>query len=654
MYTIKLTQYAFDNTYTNARLFEDKAERDAYFDNLQGYTFNKDVNFIARDIIATDIDIKVEPQTPLFVLLNYNYCVIKNDYETLYFYIRKSEQLSGNLIRCRLENDIIQNYIYDAEFSDCMITNAHLNRFIDNGDNTVSFDGNVNSKLFEREELKDLSKRLVHREKLITKIDLADNSLFNKWVNENVLAWCYICCSYKADGYTFKNGVSSQENIILNYTRSGIENKDYTTYSHITLCYPIMKTTTTNIAFIDGNNNEFQIGGFNEFLELNNGYANIYTVKLSARPPFKADNYEYFVRDGIMYIQISGDQKDKAVIDYTLEMDLLLTEYTAGRKSGLLYIKKEYIDGFEMYLENNNILPQYTFNKNDIIGADRNVLYNPKLNGSDYKELQLSFIGTNQIYDMQKLNDSAPQFLYKEMVGADITKGNIKYLSDKNNNIFNEDYVNSYNGLSYTNDISLPIATNVFDEFLANNKNAFLSFQNTQELSNIKTFTSIIGNFGNLLNGNLGAATNIGTSIVNQAAQLAYEKAQFSLTIDNMKSAPQQLQNNNGNAIQALSISPLGFYIEIYEALPNELEIANDIMYDKGFIYNQYDNIKNHMYTRKYFNYIKANVENIKADLSNEIKLRMRQIFANGIKFWHTDDIIFNKENYERSLEANG
>ena len=87
MYTIKLTQYAFDNTYTNARLFKNKTERDSYFENLQGYTFNKDVNFIARDIIATDIDIKVEPQTPLFVLLNYNYCVVKNDKETLYFFV---------------------------------------------------------------------------------------------------------------------------------------------------------------------------------------------------------------------------------------------------------------------------------------------------------------------------------------------------------------------------------------------------------------------------------------------------------------------------------------------------------------------------------------------------------------------------------------
>lgn len=655
MYTIKLTQYAFDNTYTNARLFDNKAERDAYFENLQGYTFNKDVNFIARDIIATDIDIKVEPQAPLFTLLNYNYCIVKNETETLYFYIRKSEQLSANLIRCRLENDIIQNYLYDTEFSDCMITKAHLNRFIDNGDGTVSFDGSATSKLFEREELKDVSKRLLNRQKLLIHQDLAENSDLNKWLYDNVIAWCYMSISQG----TYKTGTGeTEETTTYVGVKKQQEINSQINYGNSLFCFPITKQDY-RIYIKDIVNTEHLLSAdaLTWFLGFNNGFANVFSLKLSIKPPFDLKEWatnEYTINNNKLTINANYQFTENKTMTVGNHQ-----EYWAFGPSGFLNIKYDDPTPIKATLYDTNILPKLTFDKTDIIDSNRNIIYNPKLNNSDYKSLQLTFAGNSYEYDIQKLNDANPEFEYYEMLTSDITKALLQYKPKTDNNIFNINYGKSFNGFTYTNDLSIPFAKGVDDQYFANNKNAFLSFQNTQTLSNFKfgvqTVKGLASSIASMSPSNIAQfGIGLGASMVEHAVQLQYEQAQFNLSIDNMRSAPETLANINGNAILISSIAEFGIYIEIYEAIPNELEIANNITYDKGFVYNQYDNIKNHINTRKYFNYIQANIENIQADLSNDIKLRMRQIFANGIKFWHTDDIIFNKENYERSLEANG
>ena len=76
-------------------------------------------------------------------------------------------------------------------------------------------------------------------------------------------------------------------------------------------------------------------------------------------------------------------------------------------------------------------------------------------------------------------------------------------------------------------------------------------------------------------------------------------------------------------------------------------------MHRYGFTYNQIDNIKNVDNIRVYFNYIKADVENIIGiNLSNTIKNKIREIFRNGIRLWNNTSEIFkyDKENYERWL----
>ena len=329
---------------------------------------------------------------------------------------------------------------------------------------------------------------------------------------------------------------------------------------------------------------------------------------------------------------------------------------------GYLYCLKDTDKGIEFNIADPSVLPQIEFDKNNIIGADKNIIFNPKMNNADYKSLRISFAGSAYEYDLQKLNTQNPTFEYHEMLTSDVTKALLQYKPTDNAGVFNQAYGESYNGLAFTNDLSLPFAKGQDDVFWANNKNAFLSFQNQQAQARSNAIINALGGVlsgatkfamtgGRDLTGIMGGATGGVIGILQTLNNQKYERANFDLSIDNMRSAPETLANINGNAILTGAIAPLGIYIEIYSALENELKIANDIAYDNGYTYNRYGQVKDFVNTRKYFNYIQASVENIIGNISNEVKLLLHQILANGIKLWHTDTINFDKENYELWLE---
>ena len=60
------------------------------------------------------------------------------------------------------------------------------------------------------------------------------------------------------------------------------------------------------------------------------------------------------------------------------------------------------------------------------------------------------------------------------------------------------------------------------------------------------------------------------------------------------------------------------------------------------------------MRTRKYYNYIQAQIFEIPDNLGNNVKAKIKEMFANGIRFWHYDNfdgVDFTKNNYERFLD---
>ena len=264
-------------------------------------------------------------------------------------------------------------------------------------------------------------------------------------------------------------------------------------------------------------------------------------------------------------------------------------------------------------------------------------------------------------YDYQKLRSVTDiYFLYSEVFTPDITRGYLRLATSHwNDSVYGPETEYNYMGLVFSQDYSLPYSRNQLDVFLANNKNFY-------QQRNVQLKQQIVDTAAGMISGagkatatafmNPAAAVGQGVettaSTVASVSRIITDRIQSNLTLDNMRAAPEQLANSNGNALLNMIVTEIGIYFEIHKGLDSELKIVNDFMYRNGYTYNQVDNIKNVDNIRQYFNYVQAHINNINTPLSNEIKAKIRSIFSNGIRFWNVTEEMykFEKENFERYL----
>ena len=203
----------------------------------------------------------------------------------------------------------------------------------------------------------------------------------------------------------------------------------------------------------------------------------------------------------------------------------------------------------------------------------------------------------------------------------------------------------NYMGLVGSTDNALLFTNDSFAAFLANNKNFFLQ-------SNIKIG---VGAAGGTIDAFKAAAYGKGAAVFSGIASSAVNSAisliDRDLTVDNMKNAPDQMKNANGNVILNLFATELGLYVEEYSALDGDLKTANDFMDLYGFTFSSVGNIKDYANIRKYHNYIKAQLQNIDGNLSNAARTDLRNRFASGVRFWNGDTISYQYENYKNWLD---
>lgn len=673
-YSIKLLQFNFDKTYDDARFFANKSEQSLFFDNAAGKVINN-VNFIANDLINVSITFRADESNNLKTLLNYNYCVVTNEdtQEKMFYWVNSSKQSSGGVIVVDAEIDELQTYIYNIDFARCLINRAHLDRFESvEGTNSYKFKGDAQSELFEREPVQDVAKRLVERRKLKLKRDRSSEleTTFDDYVINRSKGWVYVYLS--AGTYNIKvNAEVSAGSLQVETVKYPLSNIAYKiqdqsqTGGTAVLCYPL----SSNFEFESyatkqdgGDVSQSTIvetikpsaRGFEAFLLENSaegGAANIYAIKYSIMPPFKQDAYE-----------VERIENDKAILQASWgaiswgfgdNISIIKTGTSVAENDGLIVMRYQDLTPVSAILDNN--IKQFAFNKEDIKSASNSPVYNPKLLNEDYSELVLSIYGNSYKYDLQKLNNPKPSFLYYEALTPDITKSLLVYDAPTADGVYIPETKNNYSGLMSTIDNSVLFSSSQLEQYLANNKNAFLSFQTNQVFSAVKgvigagvsaASTRAIGGPTNPLLAGLGT----GAALMKTGLDLTQEAIQFNLSIDNMRSAPNQLVNANGNAVLLNSVSEIGAYIELYEILPNEKEVINDFMHQFGYSVNKIDNPENYFNTRVAFNYIKCTLTNIDGQISNTIKERLKRIFENGIRLWHQDTVDFTVQNYERYL----
>lgn len=684
-YYISLIDFPFDMNGDDTRYFANTKEQRKYFEDKAKASTAPFVEILAPNLdnLVITQQVYYSPAVNELTQFDYaskNYAIIKVEAatETRYFYyfIEKATIGAGGYVLCDLKLDTVQTYFFreDITFSDCLIERAHLDRFVldENDPTKVRFVSDPASKIFNSEEGLNFPKRLVSREKL--SLAFTGNDTVDQWLNENVAYWVYVFIS-PSNAYKVAK-IRGDQYVDIEGKRGYI--KYPIGMNGVTSCisYPIYKKESFNEEDPKKSNNVIIIEnrfvsdpqmidyiipsykGFNEF-ETNNKENNddntvvrsyYYTIKVSISPPFDAKN--------ITENEVSVDNRNNLIIktvgiNYEDKMTLYpeTIKTSTNKYYGLFFGSIIHKTSSSQYLKI-NITENNSISISDIIKTQPPQLkFNPKLNGQSFKELVISASsGDTFTYDIQKLVESEVGFEYSEPIVPEITKYYFRVAGGTG--LYEEGTENNYTGLVGSTDNGLAFANSQYAAFIANNKNFYLQ-------SNLKIGSSVAGGVVSgakhaIAGDYVGAATQIGGSLF-QAGLSAIDR---SLTVDNMKNAPDQLKNANGNVIFNLfSMSDtgteLGLFAEIYSALEGDLRTANAYMDLYGFSFNDVANVKDFANKRIFHSYVKAQLQSINGNLNNIARDDLRQRFANGVRFWNSDTVEYKYENFELWLGEN-
>jgi hypothetical protein len=295
---------------------------------------------------------------------------------------------------------------------------------------------------------------------------------------------------------------------------------------------------------------------------------------------------------------------------------------------------------------NNNNFTTPVYLKSEIINSLHNIEYNPKMQQKNFVEYKLKDnAGFSYTYDKSRALTQYGRaiFAYSEALQPEITRYYCRYLSGEQ--IYTEAMSLNYTGLAGSIDTTLSVAVDSYDNFIANNRNFWLQ--------------TLLGFGLNVAGGGIRSANPIaglasaGLSLFDSAFALSDRL----FTQSNLEQAPDSIRNTSGSILGNLQIAPMNIYLETWNSYDTTKQTADQYMNINGFLYNQLDNIANHIHTRKYFNYIKAEIEDIQGvSVSNMIRENFKQRFSNGIRFWNyatfaTNGVQYEKENYELWLE---
>lgn len=647
-FKISLINVDFDNTYSNVLHFNNRQEQEEYF-NVNTLFVNKPyVNlpigtfYLTRTSINTDMEFAD--------LMNVNYAIIKDEnvgrkFDYWYYFVKNLQYTADKQVICDLELDIFNTFYIDVTFQNCLIRKAHLNRWLDNGEN-VKFDTSINSNLFVQEDIKPQSKYLKERHEFALcgdSDDVVNNGVLD-YLDTNVIGWLYLAVDENWNINTGSSVVGS--NNFLNHNEIIDKIDDYNNVNmkmpYSICCFPISKKSIK----IKYNNSIYywNINSFNSWKNDLSPY--ILDAYISQEPPFTnfkivGDNIQsIYIDNGDLYIDfVSNDY-----LNYRVHFKDTAPLISCG-------VHISYITN-KMHERTFTYTNVYKFNKNDIKNSPHNIAFNPKMLSQQYVEFKLG-VGISEpfSYDLLKLGDNNIKINWNTSLIAGINK---IFIGAKTTNIYNDKTIKSYVGCNASQDTSIPYAVSQLAQFLAQNKNFYQQRDFNIGTNLTKDLLSTFSRANkNNINRGVGETAN---SLI--SAYQTYVNSEF--TIDNMGNAPQTFKNIDGNPTLTLGINNRAYY-EIWECLPKEKEIADAYMNMFGYNYNQIDNIKNVDNIRHYWNFVQAEIENIfssRVNISNIVREKFISVFSKGVRFWNVTDLVTNKtysftqhENYENWLD---
>lgn len=645
-FKIALTNSIWTPDYKNVRRFNSRADQEAYFDVENLFTESvptRNVNF--GSLLRVSVFVNVGEAGVENYMTN-NYAIIKElaTGKFYYYFILNSTFDAVTQVRLDLQLDVMQTYYLDMTFAESMIERAHLDRWSKALIGHTIFERGASDKFLVRDEIQGLPKR-VKTVKESTTTPFVVSSPYSQFLKNNVYGWAYAFLD--ADTYTFDGETFNTQ--LWYEVKSVSANPPQYCSPFVVVCCPIMSNTTSHIQ-LAGVNLNYQ--DFFEFVNANK--AHVYAMKFSQFSPF-----------------CRGSNAPSAIMpdDNTLNIQTQYNLLKKGTTKAIAVVQVQYLE--TQYLTEEFDLPQWNITKEGISTFEDDMNANPKSFNTDYRELKVVYAGGEYSFDIQKLYDSetlsasSVAFEGFEIITPEISPTFISVIpTNILEPVYNQPRKNRI-GYVQENDLTMPFSKNQLEVFLANNKNFFAQKQltyNTQRsqravsgfvnaLSGLAgaAVSGVSGNVGGAVSGAMNAFAGIGTNILQSEISISYDEQNAKLTLDNMASGVDALANSNSNVFFTAALNDCKIMLVELEALPIDLGRALEDMHENGYMYNRMGNIKDFDNIRSKWNYVRAQLEIIKTPVKipNEVREIVKRVFANGVRFWNTDDVRFNQTNLE-------
>ena len=647
-YQIVLTSVQWDPSYQNARRFGSRTAQETYFDVANKFTATVPVrNLDYGNFTRLSIYVKTG-QAGIGDIMAANYAIIKditvaNSPKYWYYFITNATFDSADQVKLELQMDVIQCYYIDMTFNESMIERAHLNRWTQIQVGTTKFSNSLSSPFYVRDELRGLSKRIKSVTQCTTTPFTVGGTLSN-WLHDNIYCWAYVYLdagTYEFDGASFSSQMLYKRKV------AGVRPPEFKS-PYVVVCCPIFNNSTANIT-IGGKG--FSQASFIDFITANQ--ANIYNLKITQFTPWAHYNAPTATIDTVNNTLDITSNENVSMVGSTTYIGVVVQQNLEAQ-----YLTKSYT------------LPQASITKEAISTYALDLVANPKSYNTDYRELKVVYAGGEYSFDIQKLFGSAVtsataiNFDCFEILTPEVAPTFISVVPTALDPVYKSTTVNRI-GYVAQNDLSIPYSKNQLDVFLANNKNFFIQKEKQYTVQKLQTaisagsnmISSTAGMISGALTGDIAGAVKQGANALlgtaaqlgNMALSIDYDKTTTKYTLDNMASGVDALANSNSNSFFTLALTDCKIILQELEALPVDLGRALEDMHENGYIYNRMGNIKSFDNIRSKWNYIKANLEIIKTPVKipNEVRNTIKQIFANGIRFWNTDTWDFEQTNLE-------
>lgn len=342
----------------------------------------------------------------------------------------------------------------------------------------------------------------------------------------------------------------------------------------------------------------------------------------------------------------------------------------------------------------------------------------PVLYNKSFREIAVQYMGDEITYaplDLFDYNEKIGyvDFLIEEPIQPEITRTYIRVEGPQG--IYSRFTNNNLSGMVVTNDTSLAVSNSAINEFMANNKNFWMqslasAIGGTSLYSLYDAYTpateskpgrpavapEVVGYYTNtqqkyktysrnykqykagdkrlvqqrdfthalVTPGRSAIPATPGTpasydwgSVIKLGINVASSLAESALILDNVKASPGTIKGSSSSTVFNMATYDFKTYLE-YRLVPEGvLKKYFDYYYQYGYLVDRMGKVEDYINIRHYFNYIKADLQNITSKgtvgIPNQVRDEIKSIFADGIRFWNVTDKMFdyNVSNYERRFD---